>query len=62
MLFLWCACRSLLRHKNLLNMVAVLTGDQPFYIVTELMVNGDLKDHLRACRYELAFSFLSPFL
>ena len=45
---------SLLRHKNLLNILAVVTGDQPFYIVTELMINGDLKDYLRLCRPELA--------
>lgn len=44
---------SLLEHKNLLRMVAVLTIEQPFYIITELMCNGDLKDYLRACRPDL---------
>eukprot|EP00049_Salpingoeca_infusionum_P018994 m.359664 g.359664 ORF g.359664 m.359664 type:complete len:2008 (-) comp18665_c0_seq1:161-6184(-) len=41
---------SLLKHPNLLNLVAVCTKDTPFYIVTEFMPKGDLKQFLRDCR------------
>ena len=41
---------ALLVHPNLLTLLAVVTIDQPFMIITELMPKGDLKEFLRACR------------
>nr|KAG5703212.1 hypothetical protein BaRGS_034123 [Batillaria attramentaria] len=36
-----------LRHKKLVRLLAVCTKDEPYYIVTEFMVNGALLDFLR---------------
>ncbi|EDQ86139.1 uncharacterized protein MONBRDRAFT_44364, partial [Monosiga brevicollis MX1] len=41
---------SLLHHESLLELVAVCTKETPFYIVTEIMPKGDLKQYLRDCR------------
>jgi hypothetical protein len=39
-------------HPRVLGLVGVSTTRLPFMIITELMVNGDLKAYLRACRPE----------
>ena len=39
-----------LEHPHILGLVGICTTTLPFYMVTELMVNGDLKTYLRACR------------
>ena len=39
-----------LRHKNLVQLLAVCTEEEPIYIITELMIHGSLLDHLRADR------------
>lgn len=44
---------SLLKHPNLLELVAVLGNEQPFFLITELMEKGDLKEYLRSCRPDL---------
>ncbi|CAL4233251.1 unnamed protein product, partial [Meganyctiphanes norvegica] len=36
-----------LLHKNLIQLYAVCTLDEPIYIITEFMVNGDLLNYLR---------------
>ncbi|CAL4135372.1 unnamed protein product, partial [Meganyctiphanes norvegica] len=36
-----------LRHKNLIQLYAVCTKDEPIYIITEFMINGDLLNYLR---------------
>lgn len=41
---------SLLSHPNLLELVAVCTKETPFYLVTEFMSKGDLRQFLRDCR------------
>ena len=45
---------ALLDHPNLVKLLAVVTIDQPFMIVTELMAKGDLKGFLRSCRPDAA--------
>ena len=35
-----------LHHKNIISLYGVCTESYPFYIVTELMINGTLKDYL----------------
>ena len=45
---------GLLSHRYLVLLIAVHTSDQPFYIVTELMPEGDLKEYLRSCRPALS--------
>jgi hypothetical protein len=37
-------------HPNILTLLGVCTDTLPFLLITELMVNGDLKSYLRACR------------
>lgn len=37
-----------IRHPKLLQLFAVCTLEEPFYIITELMKNGSLLDHLRS--------------
>jgi hypothetical protein len=37
-------------HPHILGLVGFCTDTLPFLVVTELMVNGDLKQYLRACR------------
>ncbi|UYV83006.1 Src42A [Cordylochernes scorpioides] len=37
-----------LSHPNLVQLYAVCTDDDPIYIVTELMINGNLQDYLRS--------------
>jgi serine/threonine protein kinase/Ran GTPase-activating protein (RanGAP) involved in mRNA processing and transport len=39
-----------LQHKNILRVVAVVTSSVSMLVVTELMLNRDLKTFLRACR------------
>jgi hypothetical protein len=39
-----------LRHPAIISLVAVVTDSVPVMLVTELMVNGDLRKLLRACR------------
>jgi hypothetical protein len=39
-----------LHHPYVLGLVGVCTTALPFLVATELMVNGDLKSYLRACR------------
>lgn len=39
-----------LKHPALLGLVGISTQVMPFLVATELMVNGDLKSYLRACR------------
>eukprot|EP00729_Bicosta_minor_P009053 gene9053-11123_t len=39
-----------LKHEHILKLVGISTASMPFLIVTEMMVNGDLKTFLRACR------------
>ncbi|XP_072046073.1 LOW QUALITY PROTEIN: tyrosine-protein kinase Fyn-like [Amphiura filiformis] len=36
-----------LRHKNLVQLYAICSREEPIYIVTELMVNGSLLEYLR---------------
>ena len=36
-----------LRHKKLVNLLAVCSEDEPIWIITELMANGCLLDYLR---------------
>ena len=36
-----------LRHENVLQLLAVITETEPLWIITELLVNGDLLDFLR---------------
>ena len=36
-----------LRHKNVLQLLGVYTGSQPFWIITECMARGSLLDYLR---------------
>ena len=36
-----------LRHRKLVQLLAVCTIDEPIWIITELMVNGTLLDYLR---------------
>ena len=36
-----------MRHKKLVNLLAVCSEDEPIWIVTELMANGSLLDYLR---------------
>ena len=36
-----------MRHKKLVNLLAVCSKDEPIWIITELMVNGSLLDYLR---------------
>ena len=45
---------ALLDHPSLVKLLAVVTIDQPFMIVTELMAKGDLKGFLRSCRPDAA--------
>lgn len=37
-----------LSHPKLVQLYAVCTEEEPFYIVTELMKNGNLRDYLRS--------------
>jgi serine/threonine protein kinase len=37
-------------HPNVLKLVGICTDALPFLVLTELMVNGDLKSYLRLCR------------
>ena len=39
-----------LEHPAVLGLVGISTHAMPFLVATELMVNGDLKTYLRACR------------
>ena len=36
-----------MRHKKLVNLLAVCSEDEPIWIITELMANGSLLDYLR---------------
>jgi serine/threonine protein kinase len=36
-----------LRHRKLVQLLAVCTTNEPIWIITELMVNGSLLDYLR---------------
>jgi serine/threonine protein kinase len=36
------------QHPNLVRLFAVCTKEEPFYIITEYMKNGNLLDYLRA--------------
>lgn len=36
-----------LRHRKLVQLLAVCTANEPIWIITELMVNGALLDYLR---------------
>ena len=38
---------SVLRHDNILQLIAVSTEEEPFCMVFEFMVNGDLNQYLR---------------
>ena len=39
-----------IRHKKLVNLLAVCSEDEPIWIITELMANGSLLDYLRKDR------------
>jgi serine/threonine protein kinase len=39
-----------LRHPNVLKLVAIVSEQAPVLLCVELMQNGDLRGHLRACR------------
>ena len=36
-----------MRHRKLVQLLAVCTVDEPIWIITELMINGALLDYLR---------------
>lgn len=36
-----------LRHRKLVQLLAVCTATEPIWIITEMMVNGSLLDYLR---------------
>jgi serine/threonine protein kinase len=44
-----------LRHPKLIQLYAVCTMEEPIYIITELMKNGSLLEHLQAIFYFIPY-------
>ena len=47
----------MLHHPNVVQLYGVCTDQEPFYLVTEFMVNGDLKKYLQK---GIVITFHSP--
>jgi len=46
-----------LRHRKLVLLMGVCTNNEPYYIITELMVNGSLLEYLRKNKHEPPITF-----
>ena len=48
---------SVLKHSNILRLLAVSTEEEPFCMIFEFMENGDLNEYLRKCKNKGSFFF-----
>ena len=46
-----------LRHRKLVLLMGVCTKKEPYYIITELMVNGSLLDYMRKEKHDPPITF-----